>query len=92
VIALAVSLRRSIIAERVRAGLAQARAEGKRLGGAPSQRGCSASLLKPVADTIERFYHVKLVVLFPELLAQALDVAVDGAVVDVDLIVIGGIH
>jgi DNA invertase Pin-like site-specific DNA recombinase len=60
VIALAVSLRRSIIAERVRAGLARARAEGKRLGGAPSQRGCSASLLKPVADTIERFYHVKL--------------------------------
>src|SRR3954447_1472264 len=49
-------------------------------------------LLEPIADAIQRFDHVEVVVGPLELLAQALDVAVDGAVVDVDLIVVGGIH
>src|SRR3954464_1946535 len=49
-------------------------------------------LLEPIADAIERFDHVEVVVGPLELLAQALDVAVDGAVVDVDLVVVGGIH
>ena len=50
-IALAVSLRRSIIAERVRAGLARARAEGKRLGRPPIapelEKKIKAALDKP---------------------------------------------
>src|SRR5436190_3559695 len=49
-------------------------------------------LLEAVADTVERLDHVEAVVGLLELLAQALDVAVDGAVVDVDLVVVGRIH
>src|SRR5215471_8343852 len=49
-------------------------------------------LLESIADAVERFDHVELVVGTLELLAQPLDVAVDGAVVNVDLIVIGRVH
>src|SRR5438477_13029499 len=49
-------------------------------------------LLEAVADTVERLDHVEAVVGLLELLAQALDVAVDGAVVDIDLVVVGRIH
>src|ERR1700674_3947800 len=51
-----------------------------------------SALLEAVADTIERFDHLEVVVHRLELLAQALDVAVDGAVVDVDLVVVGRVH
>src|SRR5262245_34616205 len=46
----------------------------------------------PVADAIEGFDRVKLRVHVTELLAHPLDVTVDGAVVDVHLIVVGGVH
>ena len=50
------------------------------------------SFLEAVADAVERFDHVEVVVDGLEFLAQPLDVAVDGAVVDIDLVVVGGIH
>jgi len=48
--------------------------------------------LKAIADAVQRLDHVELLVARLELLAQPFDVAVDGAVVDIDLIVVGGIH
>src|SRR5262245_17463467 len=58
----------------------------------PNTDSWYSHLLEPIADAVERFDHVEVVVGSLELLAQALDVAVDGAVVDVDLVVVGGIH
>src|SRR4051812_17699982 len=49
-------------------------------------------LLEPITDAIQRFDHVEVVVGPLKLLAQALDMTVDGAVIDVNLIVVGGIH
>src|ERR1041385_6761433 len=49
-------------------------------------------LLEAIADAVQRFDHVEVVVDRLELLAQPLDVAVDGAVVDVNLVVISGVH
>src|SRR3954469_2506925 len=49
-------------------------------------------LAKPIPDTIQRFDHVEIIVDGFELLAQALDMAVDGPVVDVYLLIIGRIH
>src|SRR5215831_567922 len=49
-------------------------------------------LLEPVTYPIERFDHVERIFSPLELLAQALDVAIDCTVIDVYLIVIGGIH
>ena len=49
-------------------------------------------LSEAIADAIQRFDHVELAVNRLELLAQALDVTVDRAVVHIDLLVIGGIH
>jgi len=40
--------------------------------------------LEAVSDAVERFDHLEIVVHHLELLAQPLDVAVDGAVVDID--------
>src|SRR5690606_10756057 len=57
--------------------------------GAPPACGL---LLVTISDAIERFDRVELRVHFAELLAHALDVAVDRAVVDIDLIVIGRVH
>src|SRR5262245_19917624 len=51
-----------------------------------------SSLLKAVADAVERLDHVEIVVHLLELLAQPLDVAVDRPVIHVDLIVIGRVH
>src|SRR5580704_682053 len=48
--------------------------------------------LESVADPVKGLQHVEGVVDLLEFLPQALDVAVDRAVVDIDLIVIGGIH
>src|SRR5712691_4064463 len=52
----------------------------------------ASNFLEPIADTVKRFDHVEVVVGALELLAQPLDVAVDGAVVDIDLVVVGGVH
>ena len=55
--------------------------------------GVSASdLLEAIAHAVERLDHLEIVVDRLELLAQPLDVAVDGAVVDIDLVVIGRVH
>src|SRR6478672_9180666 len=51
-----------------------------------------SAFLEAVTDAIERLDHVEIVVGRLELLAQPLDVAVDGPVIDIDLIVIGGVH
>ncbi len=45
-----------------------------------------------VADSVQRFNHIKIEIDHLEFLAKPLDVAVDGAVVNIDLLVIGGIH
>src|SRR5476649_2687345 len=45
-----------------------------------------------IADAIQRLDGVEIVGHRLELLAQPLDVAVDGAVVDIDLVVIGRVH
>src|SRR5262245_43331011 len=50
------------------------------------------SFLKTIADAIKRFDHLEIVVNDLEFLAQTLDVAVDGAIIDIDLIVVGGVH
>src|SRR6202035_2809626 len=51
-----------------------------------------ALFLKTIADAVQRLDHIEIVVAGLELLAQPLDVAVDGPVVDIDLIIIGRIH
>src|SRR5215831_7984954 len=48
--------------------------------------------LEPVTHPIERFDHVERIFSLLELFAQALDVAIDCTVIDVYLVVIGGIH
>ena len=45
-----------------------------------------------IANAIQRFNCREIIVHGPHFLAQALDVAVDGAVIDIDLLVIGHIH
>src|SRR5262245_17886203 len=61
----------------------------QRAGSQAIRRSC---LLETVADAVQCLDHVEAVVDRFELLAQALDVAVDGAIVDIDLIVVGRIH
>src|SRR5229473_8593232 len=51
-----------------------------------------SGFLEAVADAVKGFDHLEIVVDDLELLAQPLDVAVDGAIVDIDLIVIGSVH
>src|SRR5215469_11780286 len=51
-----------------------------------------SGLLETVADAVERLDHVEGVVDGLELLSQPLNVAVNGAIVDIDLIVVGRIH
>src|SRR5207244_1039017 len=51
-----------------------------------------SAFLETVADAVQRLDHVEIVIGRLELLAQPLDVAVDGAVVDIDLIVVGRVH
>src|SRR5687768_12393356 len=62
------------------------------IGHKPRLRGGGSALLEPVADPVEGFDGVETVVDRLELLAQSLDVAVDRAVIDIDLVVIGRIH
>src|SRR5438046_5755342 len=59
------------------------------LEGAPSAR---SGFAVSVSDAIEGFDRVELGVHVAELLAHALDVAVDRPVIDVDLIVVGGVQ
>jgi len=47
------------------------------------------SFLETIADAIKGLDHLEIVVNHLEFLAQALDVAVDGAVIHVNLVVIG---
>jgi hypothetical protein len=56
------------------------------------ERAARSYFLEAIADTIERLDHIELDVACPELYAQPLDVAVDGPVVDIHLIVVGCIH
>src|SRR5690606_37825334 len=51
-----------------------------------------SAFLVAVADAVERLELREVLIDLPELLAQALDVAVDGAVVDIDALAIGLVH
>src|SRR5574338_652097 len=55
-------------------------------------RKSPSGFVVPVADAIEGFDRVERVVDVAEFLAEPLDVAVDGSVVDIDLIIIGRVH
>src|SRR3981189_2202090 len=55
----------------------------------PRANARKSGFLEAVAHTVQGFDHLEIVVHDLELLAQPLDVAVDGAIVDIDLIVIG---
>src|SRR5215468_4554684 len=61
--------------------------DGRRCGGYEKQL-----LLEPVTNPIQSFDHIERIFSLLEFFSQALDVAVDGTVVDVHLIVVGGIH
>src|SRR5690606_6418527 len=52
----------------------------------------SSLLLAAIADAVEGLDHLEIVVHGLDLLARPFDVAVDGAVVHIDLVVIGGVH
>ncbi len=56
------------------------------------QEACRSGFLEAVAHPVQGFDHLEIVVHHLELLAQPLDVAVDGAIVDINLIVIGRVH
>src|SRR3954462_6661028 len=49
-------------------------------------------LAKTVSDPIQGLDRAKLAVHGAELAAHALDVAVDGAIVDIDVVLIGDVH
>src|SRR3954452_3931026 len=66
------------------------RSEIRRLQPRPSPR--SSFLAKAIPDPVERLDRSELPVDRSELAAHALDVAVDGAVVDVDVVLIGDVH
>src|SRR6185295_20097251 len=53
---------------------------------------CSSLLAKAVSDSVKRLDRAELIVHGPELAAHALDMAVDGAVVDIDVVLIGDVH
>src|SRR5262249_3224850 len=57
-----------------------------------SEKSLVSRLSEAIADPVEGFDPVKCFVDGSELLAQPLDVAVDRPVVDVDLVLVGGIH
>src|SRR5258708_26784935 len=67
----------------------------RRVPGSQRRRGAlrpRSGFAVSVSDAIEGFDCVELGVNVAELLAHALDVAVDGAVVDINLIVVGRVH
>src|SRR5579885_1922703 len=55
-------------------------------------RVCGSSVAVAIAHPVERLYLRELVVGGLEFLPQALDVAVDRAVVDVDVLAVGAVH
>src|SRR5215469_5219159 len=57
-----------------------------------ASRSVRQSVSEAVADAVERLDHVERGVDAAELLADALDVAVDGAVIDANLVVVGDVH
>src|SRR3954462_10383220 len=61
-------------------------------GGSSPRFQNRSDLLEAIADAVQRFDHVEVVVDHLEFLAQPLDVAVDGAIIDVDLVVVGRVH
>src|SRR6266540_2825285 len=73
-------------------GASMATLSRTRAGEAPSAFRLGSGFVEAVAHTVQGFDHLEIVVHDLELLAQPLDVAVDGAIVDIDLIVIGGVH
>src|ERR1700761_3902244 len=52
----------------------------------------TSDFLEAIAYAVQGLDHLELVIGHFELLAKPLDVAVDGAVIDIDLIIIGSIH
>src|SRR6187401_1979697 len=65
---------------------------GRQFNASPGSCQTGSGFLEAVADTVQGLDHVEVVVGDLELLAQPLDVAVDGAIVDIDLVVIGCVH
>src|SRR5256885_5020507 len=57
-----------------------------------SRRSASSWLVEPVSDAIERVDRVEGGIDGAELAPDALDVAVDGAVVDIDIVAIGDVE
>src|SRR6202163_1389760 len=55
-------------------------------------RAPKSDFLEAIAHSVQGLYHFEIVVHDLEFLAQPLDVAVDGAIVDIDLVVIGRVH
>src|SRR5712671_3696762 len=62
----------------------------------PGKAGCARSgelhFLEAIADAVERLNHIEVVVALLEFFAQALDVTVDRASVDINLVVVSGGH
>src|SRR5579862_9769561 len=77
---------------RFRATISRPRREPGSRERRPTSREARSGFAVAVTDAIERFDRVELRVNLAELAPHALDVAVDRTVVDVDLIVVGGVH
>ena len=48
--------------------------------------------LKPVTYPVQRINHVESIVHLPEFFAHALYVTIDGTIIDINLIVVSGVH
>src|SRR5688500_4590239 len=72
--------------------VAPASAPRQDLSASAVMAGFAPSLLEAVAHSVQRLDHVKARIDRFEFLAEPFYVAVDGAIVDIDLIVIGGVH
>src|ERR1041385_3672310 len=57
-----------------------------------SRRSSSSLFVEAVSDAIERFDRIEVRLDGPELAPDSLDVAVDGAVVDIDIVAIGDVE
>src|ERR1700735_4301576 len=75
-----------------RASPSHVTSDARRRQSASHAKAGRSGFLEAVADAVQGFDHLEIVVHDLELLAQPFDVAVDSAIVDIDLIVIGGIH
>ncbi len=51
-----------------------------------------SNFFEAVANAIQRFDHIEIIVGLLEFFAQAFDMAVDGAIVDIHLIIVSRIH